>query len=386
MQVCLGATYAWAVFVAPLRAITGLSQGGVQLPFSVFYFTFPAVMAFSGYFLRRLGTRGSAMVGGVLFGGGWIVASLGHIHFGFTVFGIGVLAAMGVGLAYVVPLAVCVRWFPKHQGLVTGVAVAGFGGGGAAIGQLAGFLQHARGATPFECFAMFGTAFLVLVTVAGYGMRTPADPAGPGTDSVPPRAVVRHRAFRVLYGAMIAGLAAGFAVNANLRELLPVPSMEMGIHLVSLFAVANALGRLAWGAAFDRHTTSSILRANLFAQAIVLLAAPILITTVAGCTALALLAGFNYGGVLVLYASSVSRLWGAVNVGAVYGVLFSANIIASPAPVVVGLLYDASGTFLAGVLALAFLLLGGAILVSRHRTALDTPLSSLISATVPTAR
>jgi hypothetical protein len=75
-----------------------------------------------------------------------------------------------------------------------------------------------------------------------------------------------------------------------------------------------------------------------------------------------------------------------VNVGAVYGVLFSANIIASPAPVVVGLLYDASGTFFAGVLALAFLLLGGTILVSRHRTALDTPLSSLISATVPTAR
>ena len=40
MQLCLGATYSWSVYVAPLKSITGISQGGVQLPFSFFYFVF----------------------------------------------------------------------------------------------------------------------------------------------------------------------------------------------------------------------------------------------------------------------------------------------------------------------------------------------------------
>lgn len=77
MQMCLGATYSWSVFVKPLRELTGVSQGLAQLPFSVFYFAFPATMIFSGTFLRILGPRGCAMTGGVLFGSGWLVASLG---------------------------------------------------------------------------------------------------------------------------------------------------------------------------------------------------------------------------------------------------------------------------------------------------------------------
>ena len=42
MQMCLGATYSWAVFVRPLKEITGLMQGTLQLPFSIFYFVFHA--------------------------------------------------------------------------------------------------------------------------------------------------------------------------------------------------------------------------------------------------------------------------------------------------------------------------------------------------------
>ena len=55
MQMCLGATYSWSVYVQPLKALTGLAQGPVQLPFSVFYFAFPLTMIFAGLWLPRLG-------------------------------------------------------------------------------------------------------------------------------------------------------------------------------------------------------------------------------------------------------------------------------------------------------------------------------------------
>jgi MFS transporter, OFA family, oxalate/formate antiporter len=60
MQLCLGATYSWSVYVAPLKQVTGLQQGPVQLPFSVFYFAFPATMFFSGSLLPRIGPRRGA--------------------------------------------------------------------------------------------------------------------------------------------------------------------------------------------------------------------------------------------------------------------------------------------------------------------------------------
>ena len=63
--------------------------------------------------------------------GGW-----GNIHFSFTVLGIGLLGGVGVGFAYLVPIATCILWFPRHRGLVTGIAVAGFGGGAALIAQV----------------------------------------------------------------------------------------------------------------------------------------------------------------------------------------------------------------------------------------------------------
>src|ERR1039458_4581912 len=107
MQMCLGATYSWSVYVKPLKQLTGLSQGLIQLPFSVFYFVFPATILASGSFLiPRFGPRRCAVAGGLVFGGGWLAASLGASHFAFTVTGIGVLGGLGAGLAYLVPITV----------------------------------------------------------------------------------------------------------------------------------------------------------------------------------------------------------------------------------------------------------------------------------------
>ncbi|MFZ3045552.1 MAG: MFS transporter, partial [Desulfatirhabdiaceae bacterium] len=91
MQMCLGATYSWSVYVQPIKALTGLLQGPAQIPFTVFYFVFPAMMMVSGKILDRLGPRICAVTGGVIFGIGWMTASLGQTHFGLAVAGIGIL-------------------------------------------------------------------------------------------------------------------------------------------------------------------------------------------------------------------------------------------------------------------------------------------------------
>jgi OFA family oxalate/formate antiporter-like MFS transporter len=164
---------------------------------------------------------------------------------------------------------------------------------------------------------------------------------------------------------MIVALAAGFSVNANLKELFPAGGIAIGILGVSVFAVANAVGRIAWGALFDRMPEGAAVRANLIAQSCVFLASPWLLLSETGFLLLAVAAGFNYGGVLVLYASTVTHVWGAERVGQVYGMLFSANIVAAPAPVLAGLWYDATKNFWGFLVALAIVLLFCAFSVPR---------------------
>jgi OFA family oxalate/formate antiporter-like MFS transporter len=363
MQVCLGATYSWSVYVRPIREITGLLQGPVQLPFTVFYFVFPATMILTGTLLPRLGPRFCAVTGGLLFGGGWMLASLGSINFAFTIAGIGLCAGLGAGFAYIVPIATCIRWFPDNKGLVTGVAVAGFGGGAALVSQTAGWLMNSLAWSPFSTFFLFGLLFLLCVGFGGMMMKNPGESSPQKTPSLSFREVVREPQFRLLYLAMIAGLAAGFTVNANLKELFPAGSVQTGITAVALFALANALGRVTWGWLADRVRALTAIRCNLAGQAVILLFSPLILVSENGLLLCAVLAGFHYGGVLVLYAATVAGIWGHRHVGQVYGWLFSANIPAALAPLFAGMFFDHARSF-TGALRIEAALLFLAILLT----------------------
>lgn len=367
MQMCLGATYSWSVYVHPLKTLTGLQQGPVQIPFTVFYFMFPLTMMAAGTFLPKIGPRISAMIGGLLFGGGWLLASLGIHNFVFTILGIGVLSGIGAGMAYIVPIAVCICWFPKNKGLVTGIAVAGFGGGAALVSQIGGWLMESLGRTPFQTFFIFGLGFMVIVILAGATMSFPKDISLKKRTPVKISELLTHPSFRLLYVAMFIGLAAGFAVNANLKELFQGGgnAVQIGITGVSLFALANATGRIVWGMVFDRVQSATAIQANLILQAIVLLAAPVMLHSASGFWLFALLTGFNYGGVLVIYVSSASRCWGADRVSQIYGWLFSSNIAASFSPIMAGLFFDTFHSFTIALFGLAGLLIACTAMIHK---------------------
>ena len=142
---------------------------------------------------------------------------------------------------------------------------------------------------------------------------------------------------------------------------------------VAVFALANAAGRIVWGFGMDRLAPARAIAANLGAQAAVLLASFWLRQDPALFLAFAFLAGFNYGGVLVIYAASAARVWGKDNVGPVYGFLFSANIPAALAPLLAGLWYDASASFALPLAGLAVVLIAVAIWIGRCGAALDLP-------------
>ncbi len=356
MQLCLGATYSWSVYVQNLKSLMGISQAQAQIPFSVFYFIFPLTMIFSGTLVDKFGPRLAAITGGILFGSGWLISSFGIYNFNYTILGNGVIAGIGAGIAYIVPISTCIKWFPNNKGLVTGVAVAGFGGGAALVSTVAGYLIKLN-LTPFTLFGYFGIVFLVLIVFSGFFMQNPPNFSKADTIKLGFREVLTDKRFIILYFAMFTGLAAGFAINANIKEFYKAATLMTGVSAVSFFAIANAIGRVAWGGIFDRFDSRSIIQLNLLSQALLLFASPFIVTSPLGLQIFAAIAGFNYGGVLVIYAGSVARVWGADKVGSIYGWLFSANIPGAVAPLFAGYFYDKTGSFTIPLYTLAIIIL-----------------------------
>lgn len=81
------------------------------------------------------------------------------------------IGGIGLGLAYVVPVAVLVKWFPDRRGLMTGLAVGGFGAGALITAPVATELIQRVGV--LNTFACLGIAYLIITVCAASFIQNP---------------------------------------------------------------------------------------------------------------------------------------------------------------------------------------------------------------------
>src|SRR3954447_25299564 len=122
VQLALGAVYAWSVFNKPLQAEFGWSKSQVVLPFEVAIGTIFIGTFVGGRIQDRRGPRPVALAGVVLYSVGIMLASLvsSKDQLWLLVLTYGVLGGIGLGLAYITPIAMLAKWFPDKRGLLTG--------------------------------------------------------------------------------------------------------------------------------------------------------------------------------------------------------------------------------------------------------------------------
>src|SRR5829696_5419731 len=131
VQLALGAVYAWSVFNKPLQAQFEWSKSEAVLPFEAAIGTIFIGSLAGGRIQDRMGPRPVALAGGVLYSLGIMGASLvgDSDQLWLLVLTYGVMGGIGLGAAYITPIAMLTKWFPDKRGLITGIAVAGFGFG-----------------------------------------------------------------------------------------------------------------------------------------------------------------------------------------------------------------------------------------------------------------
>lgn len=351
IQMNLGAIYAWSVFTLPLTE-AGWSVENTQDIFATALAFFAIATVLSGRLMPKLGPRFVVMMGGVFLGFGYILAGyFGETDFTKLLFFIGFLAGSGIGLSYVVPIAVGMRWFPDKKGLITGLAVAGFGFGATLWIKLAGswgMLIETYGIS--NTFIFYGFLFLISVLLGSIWMVFPPKDWQPegwqgGEQSLAQketafaewtsREMLGTSQFYKLFFAFIFASSAGL-MTIGLMKLFPMLALiENGVNTVQasaiagtamavFFSLSNGFGRIAWGAISDFLGVKCSMLLMLCVQGCVVIAFQKMACVSWFLYVGASLIGFNFGGNFALFPTMTSAIFGAKNVGQNYGWVFLA--------------------------------------------------------------
>src|ERR1700750_1670161 len=173
IQIALGAVYAWSVFRTPLVKQFGWSISEVTFTFTISIFVLGVASFFGGLWLNQKGPRVVAITGGLLYGLGVFLASFSANRLWWLYLSYGIIGGTGLGFGYIVPVSVLVKWFPDRRGLITGIAVGGFGAGALITAPVATRLIQSVGV--LNTFAYLGIAYLIVTVVAALFMQNPPD-------------------------------------------------------------------------------------------------------------------------------------------------------------------------------------------------------------------
>jgi OFA family oxalate/formate antiporter-like MFS transporter len=249
IMICLGGVYAWSIFVPPLRTEHGLTTAQTQLIFGFTIAIFTITMIFAGRMEKKRGPRLTASIGAILFGSGYLLASLSGGRVILLLIGIGILSGAGIGFGYLSSLVTPTKWFPQYKGLITGLSVAGFGGGAILLSFLVKvFLE--RGTPVLNIFRILGISYGVIIFLSALVFSVPEE-ANRETVEKPLNinGLVKDIKLWTLFLGMFTGTFAGLLIIGNLKPigLSYGISEEAATIAISFLAAGNATGRVIWG-------------------------------------------------------------------------------------------------------------------------------------------
>jgi OFA family oxalate/formate antiporter-like MFS transporter len=361
MQICLGAVYGWSVFVKPLVATQHWVLTSVSLTFTLAVAFLGVGTVIGGLWQDRVGPRLVATVAGILYGIGFLVSAWAvsnHSLYGLYL-GYGVIGGIGMGMGYICPVATLTKWFPDRRGLMTGVAVMGYGAGALVMSPIAARLIIANGIP--VTFASFGIAYLILVVAAAQFYANP--PQGWGPAGWEPRTSVSRAAstvdytvgeamstwrFWLLWVMLFLNVSAGIMIISQaspMAQQLAGLSAVAAAGIVGTISIFNAIGRVFWAFMSDLIGRASVYLMLFAIQAVIFFALPHLRDVTLFTAAVAVI-GLCYGGGFGTMPSFTADFFGSKYMGGIYGwILLAWGAGAIPSPILIARVRQTTGSY-----------------------------------------
>ncbi len=364
IHMCIGSVYAWSVYVNPIQSTMNWTLIDVTVTFSVAIFFLGLSAALMGKFVERKGPRVAATLAAVLFGLGTIGSGIA-IHFESKILlylTYGVLGGAGLGIGYISPVSMLVKWFPDRRGMATGLAIMGFGFASAISGPAIKVLIDSVGIS--STFYILGSIYFIIMFSAAQYLANPKEGYMPERFSnavasgkkkikedlvnITRNEAVKTARFYGLWIMLFINVTCGIAIisvaSPLLQEVIGISALAAA-SAVGLMGIFNGAGRLLWASISDYLTRpivfilffiTQIIAFYLLTTGLSILLFQVLVFYIMTC----------YGGAFASIPAYIGDIFGTKELGAIHGYILTAWALAGLAgPMIIAYAKDATGSY-----------------------------------------
>jgi len=356
----IGLIYAWSIFVKPLEAEFGWNRTETSMTFTISMIFFCIGGVISGLLLKKKSGRFIIMLSAVLLAAGFLLSSrietLGGIYISY-----GVFCGLGVGLAYNANISTVIKWFPDKVGLISGVLLMCFGGGGLILGSVASSLIVSMGFR--TTFVLLAVTFAVILFIGGIFIVPPGENdvlpekkiKGKGSESyeteISTMDMLKRKSFWLYFGWAAVLTGAGLAVIGHAA----VAAQDIGATVVQaalimgIVSVSNGVGRVVAGLIFDRfgRKISVIWSNSTMVVAFSILLAALGIMNITLFILGGVVIGLAYGSIPPTNAAYVNLFYGTKNYALNFSIMNTVIIPGSIlGPLLAGAIKTSTGSYL----------------------------------------
>lgn len=372
MQICLGAVYGWSVFKNPLMKAEHWTETSVQLNFTLAILFLGLGTIVGGLWQDKVGPRKVATTAGAIYGLGYLLSGFAVTNHSLTWLyaGYGAFGGVGMGMGYICPVATLVKWFPDRRGLMTGVAVCGYGFGAAVMSPFAAWeiLRYSVATT----FWTLGIVYLIVVVAAAQFYANP--PHGWRPAGWEPRTTVAKSAstadytvgealrtwqFYLLFLLLFLNVSAGIMI---ISQASPMAQEMVGMTvlnaaaMVSVISLCNGLGRVFWAWVSDYLGRAQVYFLLFLIQAVIFFLLPRIHDWTLFTLCFAVI-GLSYGGGFGTMPSFTADFFGSKSMGGIYGIILLAwGLAAIPSPIMIARIHQSLGKYAPAVQAITALM------------------------------
>ncbi|WP_299364358.1 OFA family MFS transporter [Winogradskyella sp.] len=267
IHISIGSVYAFSVITDPVKTIFNVDASVVKWAFQIAILVMGFSAAFLGQWVTRMGPKRSTTIAGVCYGigilGTGLALQLQSLFLFYVAYGL--VAGIGLGVGYITPVSVLVKWFPDRRGLAVGIVIMAFGLASMVFGPLMQYLFETIGVT--STFYSLGVIYTLLILLAASYIENPPEGYRPKgfklikTKSTTSESIdftvkqaLKSKRFYYIWIMMFINITCGIALIAEASQISQfqlgyTPMQAAGV--VGLIGAFNGLGRIFWSAFSD---------------------------------------------------------------------------------------------------------------------------------------